>query len=82
MGKRSIDWSLKSFRLLPAKGWLGGVCAGLAYWLNLPLWLVRLVWGVAFFFYGVGLVPYLILWVFVPNAAGVPADYGRRTGDG
>ena len=78
--KNSPDLSPKNFRLLPGKGWFGGVCAGLAYWLGLPLWLVRLVWGVAFFVYGVGLVPYLVLWMVVPNAA-APADYGERTGD-
>ena len=82
MPKKGIDLSLKRFRLLPDRGWIGGVCAGLAYWLNLPLWAVRLAWGVAFFFYGVGLVPYLILWIVVPNADETPADYGRRTGDG
>lgn len=81
MSKRSDGFSLKSFRLLPQKEWIGGVCAGLAYWLGAPLWLVRLVWGAAFFFYGVGLIPYLLLWIFVPNAGNLPADYAQRTGD-
>lgn len=82
MPKKAADFSLKRFRLLPDEGWIGGVCAGLAYWLSLPLWLVRLVWVVVFFFYGVGLLPYLLLWIFVPNAEKTPADYGKRTGDG
>lgn len=82
MSKRSDDFSLKSFHLLPGKGWIGGVCAGLAYWLKLPLWLVRLVWGLAFFVYGVGLLPYLALWILVPDAEKTPADYAKRTGDG
>jgi phage shock protein PspC (stress-responsive transcriptional regulator) len=82
MPKKAKDLSLKNLRCIPDKGWFGGVCAGLAYWLGLPLWLVRLAWGAAGFFYGLGITLYLLLWIFVPNAEEVPADYGRRTGDG
>ena len=80
MGKRSKVPSLKSFRLLPGESWIGGVCAGVAYWLSIPLWIVRLIWGLAFFVYGVGLLPYLALWCFVPSAVETPADFEKRTG--
>jgi len=73
--------SLKSFRLLPQKEWIGGVCAGISYRLAAPLWLVRLIWGVLFFCYGIGFWPYVALWIFVPNAEKLPADYTERTGD-
>lgn len=76
------DKRLNGLHCIPQKSWIGGVCAGLAYWLGLPLWIVRLIWGVAFFIYGVGLIPYLLLWIFVPNAKSVPGDYVDRTGDG
>jgi len=72
---------LSGLHCLPQKSWIGGVCAGVAYYLGLPLWVVRLVWGVAFFFYSVGFWPYILLWIFVPNAGKVPDDYAERTGD-
>ncbi len=79
---------LKSFRLLPppGPGWVGGVCAGIAYHFGLPTWIVRLAWAIAVFCYGVGGVLYLLLWIFVPNYSGTlsgstPKDYTARTGD-
>ncbi|MCS6978831.1 MAG: PspC domain-containing protein [Flavobacteriales bacterium] len=52
---------------------LGGVCAGLGAFLGLnPLWL-RLGWLVLFFFFGTGLLLYLIFWIVVP-AAVTPAE--------
>ncbi|HSD12558.1 MAG TPA: PspC domain-containing protein [Patescibacteria group bacterium] len=76
-GKRE----LVQFRLLDGPGWLGGVCAAVAYRLGLPTWLVRLAWGALALFYGTGVLLYLLLWFFVPNAPRTPADYTRRTGD-
>ena len=73
------DKQLSGFHCIPQKGWLGGVCAGVAYMLGLPLWVVRLVWFLVANFYGVGLGLYLLLWIFVPNAASVPADFAERT---
>lgn len=61
--------------------WLGGVCAGIAYALELPVWLVRLLTAVAFFGYGFGLGAYILLWIFVPRWAAEPADYAEVTGD-
>jgi phage shock protein PspC (stress-responsive transcriptional regulator) len=48
-------------------GIVSGVCAGLAKWLDVDPLLVRLAFVVAFFVYGVGLLPYLILWLLMPK---------------
>jgi phage shock protein PspC (stress-responsive transcriptional regulator) len=72
---------LVQFRLLEGPAWVGGVCAAIAYRLSVPTWLVRLVWGGLAFFYGAGILLYLILWFLVPIAPSTPKDYTRRTGD-
>jgi phage shock protein PspC (stress-responsive transcriptional regulator) len=71
----------RSFCCITEKEWLGGVCAGVAYWLAVPVWIVRLLWFLVAWCYGAGLLIYLLLWIFVPNAPGLPPDYGERTGD-
>ncbi len=47
--------------------WLGGVCGGLAKFTQVESWLWRLVFFMAFVFGGMGLVAYLIAWVFIPE---------------
>ena len=42
---------------------IAGVCAGVANYFDIDPTIVRLIWGVAFFVYGIGLIPYLILWL-------------------
>lgn len=59
---------------------IAGVCAGVAYWLGLPTWVVRLVWSAAAIFYGFGALLYLLLWIFMPKWEEVPLDYDRVTG--
>lgn len=61
--------------------WLGGVCAGVAYWLGTFVWLVRLIWVVATLFYGIGVIPYILLWIFLPKWKKSPEDFARVTGD-
>jgi len=67
-------------RRIKGKHWLGGVCAGLGYWLRVPTWLVRLAWAVSLLFYGFGGIVYVLLWIFMPAAESVPADYEERAG--
>ena len=45
---------------------IAGVCAGIANYFDIDPTIVRLIWGVAFFVYGIGLIPYLILWFVLP----------------
>lgn len=47
---------------------LGGVCSGLAYYLNVDVVLIRVIFILIFFGMGAGLLAYLILWVVVPPA--------------
>ncbi len=48
---------------------LAGVCSGLSAYLGIedPIWM-RLVFAIAFFGFGIGVVPYIILWIVVPEA--------------
>jgi phage shock protein PspC (stress-responsive transcriptional regulator) len=62
----------------PVAGWLG-VCSGLAYWLELPTWLVRL--GTVMFVIAGGLTPfifYVLVGWLAPEADTVPLDYEEK----
>ena len=58
---------------------LGGVCAGFAYWLAVPTWIVRAATVALVVFAGTGVLAYLILWIFMPAVDELPADYNDRT---
>jgi len=48
--------------------WLGGVCGGLAKVSNVEAWIWRLVFTlVALCGFGVGILVYLLMWIFVPE---------------
>jgi len=47
--------------------WLGGVCGGLACLSGLESWVWRLMFALLAFMGGVGIVVYLLLWIFVPR---------------
>jgi len=48
---------------------LAGVCSGLSAYLGIedPIWM-RLLFAIAFFGFGIGVLPYVILWAVVPEA--------------
>jgi len=47
---------------------ISGVCAGIANYFNIePLW-IRLAFAISFFFFGSGLLLYIILWIVIPKA--------------
>jgi phage shock protein PspC (stress-responsive transcriptional regulator) len=46
--------------------WIGGVCGGLGEHTSIPAWCWRFLFSVTFFFWGFGLIFYLLLWIFVP----------------
>ena len=46
----------------------GGVCSGLAAYLNWDTLLVRILFAVMIFAFGVGIGLYLVLWIVVPEA--------------
>lgn len=46
---------------------IGGVCGGLANYLSIDPTIVRIVWGIAAFAYGVGVLAYVIIWIVAPE---------------
>ena len=47
---------------------IGGVCGGLGEHTDLPSWAWRVIFCIAVLYFGVGLLLYLLLWIFVPLA--------------
>jgi phage shock protein C len=47
---------------------LGGVCAGLADYFDLDPMLVRVLWLLAVFLAGTGVIAYIVLWIILPLA--------------
>lgn len=48
---------------------IGGVCSGLANYFNIDIVIVRIIFIILFFSFGIGLIPYIILWIAVPSSA-------------
>ena len=46
---------------------IGGVCAGLAEYLDLDPTIVRIVWVLMVLFAGFGILLYVILWLIMPK---------------
>lgn len=46
---------------------IAGVCGGLAEYFGIDPTLLRVIWLVAVFCYGTGVLLYLILWIAVPS---------------
>ena len=66
-----VPYARKSKRLMrdPERKVISGVCGGLSAYLGIddPLY-VRIAFAVAFFGFGFGLLPYIILWIVMPEA--------------
>jgi phage shock protein PspC (stress-responsive transcriptional regulator) len=58
---------------------IGGVCGGLGAHTGLPSWAWRVIFCATVFYFGVGLLFYILLWIFIPRDASVPADPPRAT---
>lgn len=54
----------------------GGVASGLAEYLNIDPILVRIIFVISTAFNGIGLLAYIILWIVVPEAPLMTANYG------
>ena len=61
MGQKRLERSTRD-------RWLGGVAGGLAHYFEIDPTIVRLVFIVAFFGFGTGLLVYLVLWLVMPGA--------------
>jgi phage shock protein PspC (stress-responsive transcriptional regulator) len=53
---------------------LGGVCSGIANYLNVDTSFIRIAFVFAFFFFGTGVLAYIVLWIVIPKATGADAD--------
>jgi len=77
MGKKGLD----SIRRAPKHAWAGGVCAGLAYWCGVPMWMVRVAWVLGSIpVLPAAIVLYAVVWVFMPAWSIEPLDFDRRVG--
>ncbi len=60
--------------------WIGGVSGGLAAATNIPSWAWRILFVLTALLHGLGLLMYVLLWIFVPlqqstlQATGAPPD--------
>jgi phage shock protein C len=59
--------AVNSFRRSRADRWFGGVCGGMARSTGMEAWVWRLLFTVLFICGGVGLLVYVLLWIFVPS---------------
>ncbi len=56
-----------ALRRYPDEAPLGGVCEGIGRELGTEAWIVRLLLVLSVLAYGVGILPYILLWIFVPK---------------
>ncbi len=66
----------RSFERRVAKGWLGGVCAGLAEHTGVPVLWWRAAFAVAASWRLAGVLAYLLLWLFLPRERDVGEPLG------
>lgn len=55
-------------------GQISGVCAGLADYLNMDVSIVRILFVVVAFFTGVGILPYIVLMIVLPDSSTIMQD--------
>lgn len=66
--KRRYKTNGKGIKRVMSKNILGGVCAGIGDWLNIDPVLVRILFIIAaFFFRGLIIPVYIILWIVIPS---------------
>lgn len=46
---------------------IGGVCGGIAEYIDADPTIIRLLWALGTLFWGVGLIAYLIAWIIIPE---------------
>ncbi len=46
---------------------LGGVCGGIAKYLDVDPVIIRILWVAFTLFFGVGLVVYVVAWILIPE---------------
>jgi phage shock protein PspC (stress-responsive transcriptional regulator) len=51
----------------PFDSMVSGVCLGLSEYLGIDVTILRLIWIMLTFYHGIGLIPYIILAIIMPN---------------
>ena len=51
----------------PFDSMVSGVCLGLSDYFGIDVTILRFIWIIAILFYGVGLIPYIILAIIMPD---------------
>ncbi len=57
---------------------IGGVCSGLANYFNVDVVVVRILFVILAVSFGVGIIPYLVLWIAVPSSASTQIGAKRK----
>lgn len=64
--------ALNQFRRSNSDRWIGGVCGGLSEITGIPSWSWRILFVLAALLHGIGVVMYVLLWIFVPLQTTAP----------
>jgi phage shock protein C len=67
LGDDEAMQQLNRFRRSTSDCWLGGICGGLAKITGLESWIWRLIFVLFTFYFGFGVVAYILAWIFVPE---------------
>jgi phage shock protein C len=59
--------TVNTFRRSRTDRWFGGICGGIARSTGMESWAWRLLFAALFICAGVGLLVYVLLWIFVPS---------------
>lgn len=59
--------AINSLRRSAGDRWIAGVCGGIAEATGVDSWVWRLLFALLLLFWGVGLVVYVLMWIFVPK---------------
>lgn len=51
----------------PFDSMISGVCLGISDYFGIDVTILRFIWVIAILFYGVGLIPYIILAIIMPD---------------
>ncbi len=65
------DPGIKKFYRNPEGNVIGGVCTGLSAYFGIDISVVRLLFVLGLFFFGIGFITYLILWITAPEAKSI-----------
>jgi phage shock protein PspC (stress-responsive transcriptional regulator) len=69
---RETTSALNQFRRSLADRWISGVCGGLGEITGIPSWSWRILFVLTALLHGIGVVMYVLLWIFVPLQTNAP----------